>query len=144
MNKIRANLSWRRETTRNKVLLWHTSLPQHYLIVWEHIFLSQTSPKYFSKQSIMWGSKGLTEFLTSHDSNAHLISKYTSCEGPLSSTECSTSNDRSTHLISKYHHARVQRIDGVLDLKWPMYSYILKPNHEREHCAWWGTQLWMI
>ena len=57
------------------------------------------------------------EFLTSHNSNANLISKYTSCEGPLSSTECSTSNDRSTHLISKYHYVRVQRLDGVLDLK---------------------------
>ena len=46
-----------------------------------------------------------------------LSSKYTSCEGPLRSTECSTSNDQGTHLISKYHHARAQRLDGVLDLK---------------------------
>ena len=72
------------------------------------------------------------------------ILKYTSCEGPLRSTECSTSIDRCTHLISKYRHARVQRLDGVLDLKQPMYSNIPKPNHEREHCARRGTQLRMI
>ena len=46
-----------------------------------------------------------------------LSSKYTSCEGPLRSTECSISNDQGTHLISKYHHARAERLHGVLDLK---------------------------
>ena len=72
------------------------------------------------------------------------ILKYTSCAGSLHSMECSTSIDRCTHLISKYRHARVQRLDGVLDLKWPMYSYIPKPNHEREQCARRGIRLRMI
>ena len=72
------------------------------------------------------------------------ILKYTSCEGPLRSTECSTSIDRCTHLISKYRHARVQRLDGVLDLKWLMYSSLSKSHHEKEHYAWRNTQLWMI
>ena len=96
---------------------------------------SQTGPKYISKHSIKWGSKDSTEFLTSNWLKCSLIPKYISCEAPLHSTECSTSNDRSTCQTTKCNHERVQRLDGVLDLKWSKYSFILKSNYERDHCA---------